>query len=121
MECIIESQLKPMVCNPDIMNATDLGCWLEVRQDEAVRKKVGITRIYMQKLCPICNSVTPDSFEHESTVPEGWLCQEVDKVKLCLECDFIWYDSDTTHADYAVYSGRGWINQFTSALTAGIR
>lgn len=121
MECIIESQQKPMVCNPDIMNAKDLGCRLEVRQYETVRKKVGITRIYMQKLCPICNSGTPDSFEHEFDVLEGWPCPEVDRVKLCLECGFIWYDSDTTQANYAEYSERGWINQFTSALTAGIR
>ena len=86
-----------------------------------MRKKVGNTRIYMQNLCPICNSGTSDSFEHESAVPEGWPCPEVDKVKLCLECGFIWYDSVTTQANYAEYSERGWINQFTSALTAVIR
>ncbi len=86
-----------------------------------MRKKVGITRIYMQKLCPICNSGTPDSFEQEFDVIEGWPCLEVDKAKLCLEYGFIWYDNDTTQANYAENSGRGWIKQFTSALTAGIR
>jgi len=68
------------------MNAKDLGCRLEVGQDQTMRQKVGITRMYMQKLCPIYNCGTSDSFEHEFTVP-----------------------------------GRGWIKQFTSSLTAGIR
>ena len=86
-----------------------------------MRKKVGITRIYMQKLCPICNSGTSDSFEHEFDVLERWPYPEVDKAKLCLECGFIWYDSDTTQANYTEHSGRGRINQLPSALTAGIR
>ena len=75
----------------------------------------------MRKLCPNCNNETSDSFDIKSAVPDEWPYPEVNKVKLCSECGFIWYDNYTTQAEFAEFSRRVWIKQFASALTANIR
>ena len=57
----------------------------------------------MRKTCPICSNEPVMAFQHEFAVPTGWTLPEVNYVKLCSFCGFIWYDNDRTQADYDRY------------------
>jgi len=64
---------------------------------------LSVERGRMRNLCPVCDSETSDSFILEFAVPDGWPCPEVNEVKLCSECGFIWYDNDMSQANYDEY------------------
>jgi len=57
----------------------------------------------MRKLCPICQTEPKYSYEYKFVVPTNWTLPNVNYIKFCPKCGFIWYDNDKTQADYDKY------------------